>query len=214
LDDRLIDIILRELGSDKPVLIYANKSGAHFPYDLSYPEKARIFRPTMTETADTAASRIRSYRNVIRWSVDRILQRLIEQAPLDELNPERFTHCSVDRPDPREGLVLLFVITGNAARAQFQAAADASRDHGSHFSIAPRCWRRARGWRSSPAATFSVSSPRSRTGTRSTWAGTISSRRPTRHRPRRKRTPRGQSPRQRKSQHAAESTKTAGMRQR
>jgi hypothetical protein len=44
----------------------------------------------------------------------------------------------VDRPDPREGLVPLFVITGNAAlRAQFQAAADASRDHGSHFSIAP-----------------------------------------------------------------------------
>lgn len=150
LDDRLTDIVLRELGSDKAVLIYANKNGAHFPYDLSYPEEARIFRPTMTETADTTASRIRSYRNVIRWSVDRVLQRLIEQAPLDDtviiytsdhgqaLNPERFTHCSVDRPDPREGLVPLFVITGNAAlRAQFQAAADASRDHGSHFSIAP-----------------------------------------------------------------------------
>lgn len=32
----------------------------------------------------------------------------------------------------------LFVITGNAAlRARFQAAADASQRHGSHFSIAP-----------------------------------------------------------------------------
>ncbi len=150
LDDHLTDIVLRELETDKPVLIYANKNGAHFPYDLSYPENARIFRPTMTETADTTASRIRSYRNVIRWSVDRILQRLIEKAPLDDtviiytsdhgqaLNPERFTHCSVDRPDPREGLVPLFVITGNVAlRAKLQAAADASRGHGSHFSIAP-----------------------------------------------------------------------------
>lgn len=150
LDDRLTDIVLRELEPDAPVLIYANKNGAHFPYDLSYPEKARVFRPTMTETADTSASRIRSYRNVIRWSVDRILRRLIEQAPLDDtviiytsdhgqaLNPERLTHCSVDRPDPREGLVPLFVITGNAAlRAQFRAAANASRGHGSHFSIAP-----------------------------------------------------------------------------
>jgi arylsulfatase A-like enzyme len=110
---------------------------------MRYPENARIFRPTVSEAADTSASRIRSNRNVIRWSVDRILERLIEQAPLDDtviiytsdhgqaLNPDRFTHCSVDGPDPREGLLPLFVITGNAAlRARFQAAADASRGHG------------------------------------------------------------------------------------
>ena len=30
LDDRLADIVLRELGPDRPVLIYANKNGAHF----------------------------------------------------------------------------------------------------------------------------------------------------------------------------------------
>jgi lipid A ethanolaminephosphotransferase len=150
LDDRLADIVLRELEPDKPVLIYANKNGAHFPYDVGYPDKARVFGPTMSEAEDASDSRIRSYRNVLRWSVDRVMRRLIEQAPLEDtviiytsdhgqaFDPQRFTHCSVEHPDPREGLVPLFVITGNRAlRAQLQAAADASRGHGSHFSIAP-----------------------------------------------------------------------------
>lgn len=150
LDDRLADIVLRELESEKPVLIYANKNGAHFPYDIGYPANARIFSPSMSEGPDTGASRIRSYRNVVRWSVDRVMHRLIEQAPLADtviiytsdhgqaFDPERFTHCSVEHPDPREGLVPLFVVTGNPAlRARLQAAADASRGHGSHFSIAP-----------------------------------------------------------------------------
>ena len=51
LDDHLLDITLRELKSDKPVLIYANKNGAHFPYDHGYPQSARLFRPTMSQTA-------------------------------------------------------------------------------------------------------------------------------------------------------------------
>ncbi len=40
LDDKLLDIVMNEIKPDKPVLIYANKNGAHFPYDQGYP-KAR-----------------------------------------------------------------------------------------------------------------------------------------------------------------------------
>jgi lipid A ethanolaminephosphotransferase len=151
LDDKLLDIVLKEVKAGGPVLIYANKNGAHFPYDEDYPENARIFRPTMSESpTDTSASRIRSYRNAVRWSVDRIMARLIEHADLRDtviiytsdhgqaFNPKHFTHCTTENPDPREGLVPLFVVTGNLAlRARFEAAAKASRGHGSHFSIAP-----------------------------------------------------------------------------
>jgi lipid A ethanolaminephosphotransferase len=151
LDDKVLDIVLKEMQPDKPVLIYANKNGAHFPYDQGYPKEKSLFHPTMTEAAeDTSANRIRSYRNVVRWSVDRIMGSLIEQATRDDtviiytsdhgqaFNPKHFTHCSVEDPDPREGLVPLFVVTGNAAlRARLAAAAEASRGHGSHFAIAP-----------------------------------------------------------------------------
>ena len=152
LDDKVLDIVMNEVKSDKPVLIYANKNGAHFPYDEGYPESARLFQPTMSQSStDTSASRIRSFRNVVRWSVDRILARLIRDTDGlkdtviiytsdhgQAFNPKHFTHCTVENPDPREGLVPLFVVTGNPAlKARFEKAAAESRGHGSHFAIAP-----------------------------------------------------------------------------
>ncbi len=151
LDDKLLDIVLKELKSDKPVLIYANKNGAHFPYDNGYPESARVFQPTMSEVRkDQTASRVNSFRNVVKWSVDRFFKRLFAEVSLKDtviiytsdhgqaFNPDRLTHCTVEDPDPREGLVPLFVITDNdELRARFAAAALASRDHASHFSIVP-----------------------------------------------------------------------------
>ena len=151
LDDRLLDVVEKEIKSDKPVLIYANKNGAHFPYDEGYPKEAALFRPTMSETgADSVETRTDSYRNVVRWSVDRIFKRLFDEVSLDDtviiytsdhgqnMQPGRLTHCSVENPDPREGLVPLFVLTDNAGlRARFAAAAAGSRGHGSHFAIAP-----------------------------------------------------------------------------
>jgi lipid A ethanolaminephosphotransferase len=151
LDDHVLDIVMSEVKSGRPVLIYANKNGAHFPYDEGYPESARVFQPTMSQSPeDTGASRIRSFRNVVRWSVDRIMAKLIRDADLKDtviiytsdhgqaFNPKHFTHCTVEKPDPREGLVPLFVATGNPAlRARFEKAARESRHHGSHFAIAP-----------------------------------------------------------------------------
>ena len=151
LDDKLLDIVMNEIKPDKPVLIYANKNGAHFPYDQGYPESARLFQPTMSQSpTDTSASRINSFRNVVRWSVDRILAKLIKEADLKDtviiytsdhgqnFDPKHFTHCTVENPNPREGLVPLFVATGNPAlKARFEKAARESRGHGSHFAIAP-----------------------------------------------------------------------------
>lgn len=151
LDDRLLDIVLKELKSDKPVFVYANKNGAHFPYDNGYPASARVFHPSMSEAmSDTTATRVNSFRNVVKWSVDRFFKRLFDEGVFKDtviiytsdhgqnFNPARLTHCTVEDPDPREGLVPLFVITDNdALRARFAAAAEASRGHASHFSIVP-----------------------------------------------------------------------------
>lgn len=152
LDDHVLDIVMKEIKPDKPVLIYANKNGAHFPYDQGYPESARLFQPTMSQSpTDTSAGRINSFRNVIRWSVDRIMAKLIRDTDGlkdtvviytsdhgQNLDPKHLTHCSVENPNPREGLVPLFVATGNPAlQARFAKAAAESRFHGSHFSVAP-----------------------------------------------------------------------------
>jgi lipid A ethanolaminephosphotransferase len=170
LDDRLLDVIIEELRSDQPVFIYANKNGAHFPYDASYPASERPFKPTMSDalqeatrdgvakrtvstyaTAAPASARINSYRNAVRWSVDRFFKRLFDEANLNNavmlytsdhgqaFNEDRLSHCTVEDPDPREGLVPLFVTTPDAAlRNRFVAGLEASPPgHATHFSLTP-----------------------------------------------------------------------------
>jgi glucan phosphoethanolaminetransferase (alkaline phosphatase superfamily) len=150
LDGRLLDIVLDELASDTPKLIYANKNGAHFPYDESYPESERVFHPVMAEAAaDTPASRINSYRNAVRWSVDRFFADFFSATDLRDgvliytsdhgqvFDPHALTHCSVEKPDPREGLVPLFVSTGKSElQARFARAAQSGLPR-THFAIMP-----------------------------------------------------------------------------
>jgi lipid A ethanolaminephosphotransferase len=151
LDDWLLEVVMQELRSEGPVFIYATKNGAHIPYDRSYPESERHFGPTMAETgSDTEATRIASYRNAVRWSVDRIFKRLFDEADLSEtviiytsdhgqaFNPNRFSHCSVEDPDPREALVPLMAVTGDS-KLHGALSAAAAENHGaaSHFEIAP-----------------------------------------------------------------------------
>jgi lipid A ethanolaminephosphotransferase len=151
LDDRLLDIIETELKGNGPVFIYANKNGAHFPYDNAYATDKAKFHPTMSETeGDTSEGRINSFRNAIAWTVDRIFKRLFAEADLkdtviiytsdhgQQFNPGHLSHCTVEDPDPREGLVPLFAITPDAALKQrFTEAAEGSMGHASHFAIAP-----------------------------------------------------------------------------
>ncbi|MPZ59369.1 MAG: sulfatase-like hydrolase/transferase [Rhizobiales bacterium] len=169
LDDRLLDIMMEELRSEQPVFIYANKNGAHFPYDASYPASERLLRPTMSDAlraatsegvahrtistyveAATERARINSYRNAVRWSVDRFFKRLFDEAALNDavmfytsdhgqaFNPDRLSHCTIEDPDPREGLVPLFVTASSPVlQKRFTAGAQASHGHASHFSLAP-----------------------------------------------------------------------------
>lgn len=155
LDFWLLDIIKAETAANGPVFIYANKNGAHFPYDRGYPETWRRHRPTMdAATGDPKRAMLNSYRNVVEWSVEHFFDRLFAELPLDGatliytsdhgqvLQPGQSTHCSVTAPDPREALVPLFVATASPdARAVLATAAAASHGHGSHFQIAPTVLR-------------------------------------------------------------------------
>ena len=150
-DMRLAEIVTEELKSPAPVFIYANKNGAHFPYDHAYPAAEGIYHPSMTEAgADTETSRIASYRNAISWSVDRFMEELFKTADLSRttllytadhgqvLKPGGITHCMVENPDPRMGLVPLMVYASDPLlRAELSKGAEVSRGRASHFQIVP-----------------------------------------------------------------------------
>ncbi len=150
-DGKLADIITRELAAPGPVFIYANKNGAHFPYDHAYPADAAIFHPTMAESGvDNTRSRIASYRNAISWSVDRFMGKVFANADLSNttlvytsdhgqvFQPDRLTHCNVESPDPRVGLVPLMVHTSDPSlQALFQNGAKLLTGKASEFQIAP-----------------------------------------------------------------------------
>ena len=151
LDFRVLKETEKRLHGKQPLFIYANKEGAHFPYDEGYPASATIFKPTVASTGvESGPNRVDSYRNVVRWSVDGFFRRLFDEVDLkhtaiiytsdhgQNLIEGRFTHCSMENPDPREGLVPLLAITGDPAlKARFEKGAALNRGHASHFAITP-----------------------------------------------------------------------------
>ncbi len=150
-DEALAAVIAKELKSSQPVFIYANKNGAHFPYDHSYPAAEARYHPTMTEQpGDLKLDRIASYRNAISWSVDRFMKGLFASPDLSAttliytsdhgqtLDPAQLTHCQVEEPDPRMGLVPLMVYSADPLlRASFAKGAQLLKGKASHFQIAP-----------------------------------------------------------------------------
>jgi lipid A ethanolaminephosphotransferase len=150
-DMRLAAIVAEELKAGGPVFIYANKNGAHFPYDDAYPADKVRYHPTMTEAGNNSLdSRVASYRNALAWSVDDFMDRLFASAGLanttlvytsdhaQNLDPRGITHCQVENPDPRMALVPLLVATDDAElRAGLEASAAERRGTVSHFQIVP-----------------------------------------------------------------------------
>ena len=150
-DFETLKIIERELKSAQPVFIYANKNGAHFPYDKAYPAEESLYGPTMTETGeDTPVTRVASYRNAVRWSVDRFFAEFFKATDFantaviytsdhgQALMAGQLTHCVVENPDPVQGLVPLMAITGDQGlRQRFEAGAKLNKGRASHFEIAP-----------------------------------------------------------------------------
>jgi lipid A ethanolaminephosphotransferase len=149
-DYELNKIVANELKADRPVFIYANKNGAHFPYDDSYPAEQAVHHPTQTEGGDTVGNRLNSYRNSIDWTVDRWMSDLFERADLSQavmiytsdhaqrFEPGKITHCQTDGADPQTALVPMFVYSVNGdLKDRFASAASQLRSRASHFQVAP-----------------------------------------------------------------------------
>lgn len=150
-DFRLSEIVAAELAKPGPVFIYANKNGAHFPYDAAYPANQALYHPTMLEAGvDDPVGRVGSYRNAVAWSVDRFMEDFLGRADLanttlvytsdhgQSLDPGKLSHCVVDNPDARTALVPLLVVTDDPGqRAALAAAAQSRRGLASHFQIVP-----------------------------------------------------------------------------
>ncbi len=154
-DFELIKIIAEETKGDQPVFLYANKNGAHFPYDATYPKDRAIFGPTMTEDGTEAsfedkAHRMASYRNSIAWSVDQFFVRFFKEVDLSNLAvvytsdhgqaiaEGKLTHCTIENANPREGLVPLLTFASDPTlRQELEAGAKAGYLRASHFTIAP-----------------------------------------------------------------------------
>ena len=147
-DDRLMAIVAEELAKPGPVFIYANKNGAHFPYDEAYDAKAATLHPTVTEAGETFAARANSYMNAIRWSVDRLWPQLMQTVMRNNaamvytsdhgqvVEPVGLTHCHVTEPETRTALVplMLHLPNGNLQK-EYAAAAPVLKDRASHFML-------------------------------------------------------------------------------
>lgn len=116
--------IIQLLQSDTPSFIYLIKSGAHWPYQTSYPPYAARYlaeeNSWLNSTADSALA-MNSYYNAIHWSVDRFWKQLLEAELGDSFilytsdHGQRLpayafarTHASLYKADPREGQVPLW----------------------------------------------------------------------------------------------------------
>jgi glucan phosphoethanolaminetransferase (alkaline phosphatase superfamily) len=149
-DFEMADIIAKELESSQPVFIYANKNGAHFPYDSTYPKDEAVFQPTQSQAGDTLPARMASYRNAIRWSVDKWMEYFLKTVDLSQavmiytgdhaqrFVPGKITHCQTTDVDPTTAAVPLLVYApAGSMRDKFAAAAPLLKGRASHFQIAP-----------------------------------------------------------------------------
>ncbi len=165
LDYRLLEIIKKELANDIPTFIYANKNGAHFPYSYNYPESEAIYQPVVTNKDSIVRSGltdlyqsdksmqtiINTYKNSIRWTVDKFFQQFFDEVSLDNtvviytsdhgqyFHLEKTTHCtSGDGAPATEGLVPLMLMTSNTGLlSSFRDAAKINYNGTDHFSIFP-----------------------------------------------------------------------------
>jgi glucan phosphoethanolaminetransferase (alkaline phosphatase superfamily) len=166
-DQLIVDEILAVLKDDKPVFIYVDKYGVHFPYSTKYPPEFQRFpAPVKSDSSigaflknllpptgrgQTPNREIAVYPNAVTWSVDEFFRKLLPAVDLSKtliiytsdhgqnLLPGHITHCSTTLRVPRgEAYVPLFAIT-SASTFEQGLANGAARSFGrfSHFEIFP-----------------------------------------------------------------------------
>ncbi|MGV2981929.1 sulfatase-like hydrolase/transferase [Camelimonas sp. ID_303_24] len=149
LDEALVRIIKQELAKGDRIFIFANKNGAHFPYEANAPDMGAT-QNDGSEAGDPARMPP-SYLRAIRWNTDRLLADLDSNMAWDDatviytsdhgqhFESGRLTHCSnLAAVNQNEGVVPLLIASDNAQLlARFRQFAANYKGRGSHFAIAP-----------------------------------------------------------------------------
>ena len=154
-DQQIAKYISENLSSnnDKPLFIYAVKSGLHFPYDVHVPKEKRKFGSNSSGfEIISKQDLVNSYKNGVSYLIDPFFRVLLEnktykssvilytsdhgQNLLD--NGLRISHGSTTNVSPYEGLVPLAIITDNDFyNKEFENAASKNCNKASHFNIYP-----------------------------------------------------------------------------
>ncbi|GJE15636.1 sulfatase-like hydrolase/transferase [Methylobacterium marchantiae] len=147
-DQKVAEIIAREIKADEKVFVYANKNGAHFPYENAYPRR----NPDPSSSPDTSPQRtlLDHYRNAVFHSVSQFFKTFFDSADLRDsvvfytsdhgqrLQSGKTSHCNVIDPDAREALVPLLVAASDARlQGQFRKGAEINLGRADHFAIIP-----------------------------------------------------------------------------
>ncbi|MGI9450554.1 MAG: sulfatase-like hydrolase/transferase [Geminicoccaceae bacterium] len=137
----------------EPSFVYVNKRGTHFPFSRAYPESIARFHPVNDGNVigDDREALVNAYKNSVLWSVDHFFKELLADDLKDVAviytsdhgqnlldHDVVMTHCNPSAPHALEGLVPLFVITGDQSlQSRFEEAARVNRHRLSHFQIFP-----------------------------------------------------------------------------
>lgn len=158
-DKDIADLIKKytSVKREKPVFIYAVKSGVHFPYKPLTPQDKKLFKkikPPQDKNVKISKKRhrIHNYKNAVHYLTDSFFKQLLDGTSYEDSiiiytsdhgqnlfdNGQSITHCSVEDITPFEALVPLVVFTDNPDEvSHFTKAAEANKNKASHFNIFP-----------------------------------------------------------------------------
>ena len=158
-DQRIVDQVVATLraNKDQQVFIYSTKYGAHFPYELHYPEDETYFKPTAPGYwTDNLVENENSYCNAVRWSCDSFFETLknkLDEFPHDtvivytsdhgqvipgSIAGERVTHGKERLPDIVANVPMIVFGFGEGRQVVDKLRMNASAlNNSSHFNIFP-----------------------------------------------------------------------------
>jgi glucan phosphoethanolaminetransferase (alkaline phosphatase superfamily) len=155
-DDRVADLIIKEMARPEPTLLFVEKIGLHTPYRRNLPPNpGYVPRPGAVPHQDLDSERaanVRDYSVGVWWRVDRFFQRLLPainkpgvlliytsdhgQALYDK--GYEASNCSGSNAAKGEGMVPLFVFAGDQPfRQAFQTSAARSFNKATHSDVFP-----------------------------------------------------------------------------
>jgi hypothetical protein len=141
------------LAGERPVFVYVNKYGSHFPYRTTYPPEFGGDAPgTADDALDDRERLAENYRRAVRWAVDEFFRSLLGRITLADTlilytsdhgqslleGGYKLSHCSNGKVHRGEGIVPLFALTdAREFGLNLRASAEKSFGKATHFEIFP-----------------------------------------------------------------------------